>query len=279
MQKATIVANYRRQDCLNLANDLADLLRNKGLELQLAPSGYAYTVNDLTGVDFSGVDMAFVMGGDGTLLATGRHMAAYDVPLFGVNMGRVGFLAEVEPDALFAAVDDLLAGEYTISERIMLHCSAMRKNQEVDYCIAFNDVVINNGMYARAVHLDLQIDGQMINSYYGDGIIVATPTGSTGYSLSAGGPIVMPDMDLMLVVPVCPHTFFSRPIVASAKSVVEIICRNFADTTTLTADGQFRTNLQIGDLLRIRVGNRKVKMVRLGDYSPIQRLKSKFNRL
>lgn len=275
VHKATIVVNYRKQACLELADELASYLRLLEVELFAPASGDAFTVNDILKTDFSGVDIAFVLGGDGTLLAAGRAMAPYGVPVLGVNMGRVGFLAELEPEELLPAVRKLKEGSYHIEERIMLSCSMLREGRQVDSCLAFNDVVINNGVYARTVELELRIDHQDIHSYQADGIIIATPTGATGYSFSAGGPIVMPSMDVIVIVPICPHTFFSRPIVASAGSVVEVSCRNFSDATTISADGQYRANIQIDDLLRVQVSDRKVKMVRFGVAAPFARLKTK----
>ncbi|MCL2495787.1 MAG: NAD(+)/NADH kinase [Clostridiales bacterium] len=275
MRKAAIVVNCRKLACLELADNLAACLREHEVELLSPAAGDAFSINDIHKTDFSGVDMAFVLGGDGTLLATGRTMSAFDVALLGVNMGRVGFLAELEPEELLPAIKALKDGYYTIEERIMLQCSVLRNEQEVDSCIAFNDVIINNGAYARIVDLELRIDNEDIHAYQADGIIISTPTGSTGYSFSAGGPLVMPSMDVIVIVPICPHTFFSRPIVASPQSVVEVTCRNFNDTTTLFADGQFRVNIQIDDMLRVTVSERKVKMAHLGISSSFKHLKSK----
>ena len=275
MRRAVIVVDYRKRACLELADILAACLHKHDVELLLPAGGVAFTVNDIGKTDFSGIDMAFVLGGDGTLLASGRTMSAFGVPLLGVNMGRVGFLAELEPDELLPAITALKEGRYTVEERIMLQCGVWRNKQLVDSCIAFNDVIINNGAYARIVDLELCIDSEDIHAYKADGIIISTPTGSTGYSFSAGGPVVMPSMDVIVIVPICPHTFFSRPIVASPQSVVEVTCRNFNDTTTLFADGQFRVNIQIDDLLRVTVSDRKVKMARLGVISSFKHLKRK----
>ena len=275
VRKAAVIVNNRKQACLDLAEDLASRLIRQGVEL-CSPSGSAaFNVSDIQYNDFSGVDLAFVLGGDGTLLAAGRAMSAYDVPVLGVNMGRVGFLAELEPEDLLPALPLLQSGRYTTEERIMLSCGILRDGELQDSCLAFNDVVINNGIFARTVDLDLNIDGQDIHSYQADGIIISTPTGSTGYSFSAGGPVIMPSTDVIIIVPICPHTFFSRPIVTAPGSVVEVTCRNFSDDTILSADGQHRAHIQIGDRVRVQVSERKVRMARLGMQSPFARLKSK----
>ena len=273
--KAAIIVNYHKQACLDLAEDLASCLIRLGVELHTTAHSTTFSVQDLPQNDFSGVDLAFVLGGDGTLLSAGRAMSAYNVPVLGVNMGRVGFLAELEPQELLPALPLLLSGHYTIEERIMLRCCILRGDEQQDACLAFNDVVINNGIYARTVDLELKIDGQDIHSYQADGIIISTPTGSTGYSFSAGGPVIMPATDVIVIVPICPHTFFSRPIVAAPGSVVEVICRHFSDDTILSADGQYRAHIQIGDLVRVEVSDLKVRVARLGVHSPFARLKSK----
>lgn len=275
MKKAAIIVNYRKQACLDLADDLASCLIRQGVELYAPGGSAAFAVDDIPKNDFSGVDLAFVLGGDGTLLASGRAISAYNVPVLGVNMGRVGFLAELEPEDLLLALPRLTERRYTTEERIMLNYGILREGGEQDFCLAFNDVVINNGIHARTVDLELKIDGQDIHSYQADGIIISTPTGSTGYSFSAGGPVIMPATDVIIIVPICPHTFFSRPIVTAPQSVVEVTCRNFSDDAILSADGQCRAHIQIGDRIRVQVSDKKVRMVRLGMHSPFARLKSK----
>ena len=260
---------------MDLADDLAASLSSQGVELFMPATMAVIDVNDIQKFDFGGVDLAFVLGGDGTLLSSGRAMSAYSVPLLGVNMGRVGFLAELEPKDLLQTVPHLLEGCYNLEERIMLKCSIIRNDKQEDSYLAFNDVVIKNGVFARTVDLELMIDSQSIHSYQADGIIISTPTGSTGYSFSAGGPILMPGTDVIIIVPICPHTFFSRPIVTVLNSVVEVVCHNLRDDTILLSDGEYCTNIQVGDVIRVEVSDKKVRMVRLGIHSPFQRLKNK----
>ncbi|MCL1974700.1 MAG: NAD(+)/NADH kinase [Firmicutes bacterium] len=275
MRKAVIIVNQQKQACVDLAITLASRLTEQGVELCATTASSAFTVNDLADKDFSDIDIAFVLGGDGTLLSAGCAMSAYKVPVLGINMGRVGFLAELEPQELLPALPLLLTGKYTIEERIMLDCCIIRQNERKVSCLAFNDVVIKNSIHARTVNLELRIDDQDIHQYYADGIIISTPTGSTGYCFSAGGPVIMPSADVIVIVPICPHTFFSRPLVAAPQSVVEVICRNFIDDTILLADGQQREDLHVGDLIRVEISDRKARMVRLGVHSPFANLKSK----
>ncbi|MCL1816970.1 MAG: NAD(+)/NADH kinase, partial [Clostridiales bacterium] len=250
-------------------------LAEQGVELFTTTASSVFTVNDIANKDFSDVDLAFVLGGDGTLLGAGCALSAYNVPVLGVNMGRVGFLAELEPQEFLSALPILLAGQYATEERIMLSCCILREGEQLVSCLAFNDVVIKNSIHARTTDLELRIDDQDIHQYHADGIIISTPTGSTGYAFSAGGPVIMPSADVIVIVPICPHTFFSRPLVVAPQSVVEVTCRNSSDDTILLADGQRRAFIQIGDLVRVEVSERKVCMVRLGVHSPFARLKSK----
>jgi NAD+ kinase len=275
VRKAAIIANYRKQACLDLASHLASGLIMLGVELFEPAAAAAFNVEDIALHDFSGVDIVFVLGGDGTLLSAGRAMSAFDVPVLGVNMGRVGFLAELEPEELLPALPLLAEGRFNLEERIMLKCAIEREGKQQVFCLAFNDIVINNGIYARTVDLELNIDGQDIHSYQADGIIISTPTGSTGYSFSAGGPVIMPATDVIIIVPICPHTFFSRPIVTAPESVVEVTCRHFHDDSILSADGQCHARIQTGDRVRVQVSEQKARLVRLGMHSPFARLKSK----
>ena len=231
--------------------------------------------SELPKYDFSGCDFAIELGGDGTMLAVARHLAKYGVPLVGVNMGRVGFLSSVEKEDAYAAVDRLFTGDFEIQERLVLSAALQRDGKQLMECTAFNEIVVSSGINSRAVTLDLFLQQEHINSYNTDGIIVATPTGSTGYSLSAGGPIVMEALDIMLITPICPHTFFSRPIVVSPDSQVEIINRSPSHSATLTADGQFRFTLTKDDVITISRAKHKARIVRFAGDSYFERIKNK----
>ncbi|MBQ9882430.1 MAG: NAD(+)/NADH kinase [Synergistes sp.] len=197
------------------------------------------------------------------------------MPLFGVNMGRVGFLSSVEPDCVYQAIDKMLDGEYWLRDRLLVKAQVSRDEKLFAEYIALNDFVIGSGMFSRAITFDLWIDNEQINSYNADGIIISTPTGSTGYSLSAGGPILMDDMDITLITPVCPHTFFSRPIVANASSKVEIVCNSKA---SLTVDGQFRLPLIKNDEVKICGADIKAKIIQFANNDYFERIKNKLYR-
>lgn len=220
-------------------------------------------------------DCALVFGGDGTMLAAVRFLATYDLPVCGVNMGRVGFLSTIEKSELRYAIDHLLSGDFCIRPRMMVHGQVQREGCCIAEYEAFNEFVIRSGELSRAISYSVNIDSQHVNNYIADGIIVATPTGSTGYSLSAGGPIVLDDIEMLLITPVCAQSFFSRPIVTSAFSQVEILCSGSRDRPSLTADGQCCFSLQRFDRVRISASKHKAKIVRLRQENYFDRIKQK----
>ncbi|MEG1997073.1 MAG: NAD(+)/NADH kinase, partial [Clostridiales bacterium] len=249
MTKIAIILNGRSMEAKVFSAELAEFLSARSAEVYHPEQKWGFELDDLSGTNFTGIDAAVVLGGDGSMLASGRNLAKFGVPLLGVNMGRMGFLSETEKAGAYAACERLLTGDYQIEERMLLQSSLYRDGTWLASCNAFNDFVVNNSTYIRSVMLDLLIDGQLINSYQGDGIIVSSPTGSTGYSFSAGGPIVASQMDLLLITPVCPHSFFSRPIVVSPHNTVSIICRSDSMRVSLTADGQHRFTLHKNDMI------------------------------
>ncbi|MBR5430372.1 MAG: NAD(+)/NADH kinase [Firmicutes bacterium] len=267
--------NANNPSAYQLMQAMAAYIKSKGAQVLEHDGECGVPLTSIHDCDFTGCDACVSLGGDGTLLATTRRVAIYDVPLFGVNMGQVGFLSAVEKDKAFDALDNLLAGNYRLQERIMLMAALRRNGQELTGCSAFNDIVVSSGTNSRAVTLDLSIDGEPINSYNADGIIMSTPTGCTGYSLSAGGPIILEDLEVTLITPVCPHSFFSRPIVASAASEVEIVNRSESQAASLTADGQFRFTLERDDVITVFQSPYRARMIRFNGDSYFQRIKRK----
>ena len=162
------------------------------------------------------IDLAIVVGGDGTLLHVARHLAASRVPIIGVNLGRLGFLADIPADAMLPEVTRILDGDYHTESRLLLAAEIMRKGKIVYAAQAFNDVIVTKGDLARMIELETYIDGEFVNDMRGDGVIIATPTGSTAYALSAGGPILHPTLPAIVLVPICPHTLSNRPIVVGS---------------------------------------------------------------
>ncbi len=207
-------------------------------------------------------DLAIVLGGDGTLLNAARSLAAADVPVLGVNLGRLGFLADVSPGEMRERLDEILAGRYEEERRSLIHASVIRDGKTISESDALNDAVIHKWDISRMIELDTSIDRRFLNSLRADGLIVATPTGSTAYALSGGGPILDPALEALVLVPICPHTLSNRPIVVSDQVEIEIVLQG-ADTTKaqITCDGQVNFELVAGDRVHIRRNNHDLRLI------------------
>ena len=208
-------------------------------------------------------DLIIVLGGDGTYLNTARSTAGRGIPMMGINLGRLGFLTEIEIHELDWAIDKLAAGDYLIEERIMVQVKVYRGGTMLHSAIGLNDVTITNAGLPRMVELELSLDGEFVNSYPADGLIVATPTGSTAYSLSAGGPIVNPFSRALIITPICPHTLYSRSIVLAEDEVARVIIKSDYRTCALTVDGQHSWSLEQDDEVILEKAPVTVKSVRM----------------
>ena len=207
-------------------------------------------------------DLVIVIGGDGTFLRAARDFAGNDKPIFGVNRGRLGFLTEFDPDDVLVHLARIIEGDYTVSERTMLEAIHMRLGSEIGRNVFFNDAVISKGAFSRPIKLRLEIDGQYLNSYSGDGIIVATATGSTAYSLSAGGPIIFPNIpDVYIINPVCPHMMGIRPMIVPTTSVLSARIISDFEFLLLTIDGQEAIRIEGDDQVIFRKSEKMVKVV------------------
>lgn len=223
-------------------------------------------------------ELAVIVGGDGTLLNAARSLAAHDVPLVGVNLGHLGFLTDISPGQMLECMDQILRGDYHMEERFLLACSVTRAGDEVSACSAFNEVVVHKWNVARMIEMETYINGRYLNNLRSDGVIVSTPTGSTAYALSAGGPILDPTLDAIVIVPVCPHTMSHRPIVVDGASEIEVIVGNGnRDHAQVTCDGQVTFALTTGDRLRIRKQAKPVRLVHLPRHDHYELLRAKLN--
>jgi NAD+ kinase len=223
-------------------------------------------------------DLIVVLGGDGTLLSVARHMRERPVPLLGVNFGQLGFMTALTADELLPAMKQIAAGKFRVDERMVLDVSLKRDSKEIFTRQVLNDAVISKGgALARIIDLDTWVDGQPLCAYKADGLIVTTPTGSTAYSLSAGGPIVHPTVGVIVLTPICPHTLTQRPLVLPDTAVVtvRVRSRDGDDDTVLSLDGQSGTPLTNADAVEIRKGRGYVPLVQSEDrtYSDVLRSK------
>lgn len=213
------------------------------------------------------VDFAIVLGGDGTLLAVARGLGAEGVPLLGVNLGHFGFLTEIESEDLFSSLPSFLSGSYKEDRRTILSASVVRGGSVAQTGLAMNEACVVKGPFGRMIVMTLRVSGNLVDTYFADGVIVATPTGSTAYSLSAGGPLMAPSIEALLVTPVCAHTLYSRSIVVPSSEVCEIEVIEPSQSTALSMDGQQFFALEKGDIVRIVAPAAKVTLLRRNTWS------------
>lgn len=213
------------------------------------------------------VDLVITLGGDGTMLKTARHVSRHKVLILAVNLGNLGFLTECTPDKLNYSLDQVFAGKYQIDRRSLLRATLYRDCKKIQTYLALNDAVINQGSFARLINLDLEINGRKMAKFKADGVIVSTPTGSTAHSLSAGGPIVHPGIEGLIITPICPSSLSMRSIVipATRQLTINLETRRRAEdvsTIGLTIDGQDTCTLEYGDQIKVRRSRRYIYIIR-----------------
>lgn len=280
MEAFYIVYNPDKDDDARVLARLRDYIQEKN-----CVSGYmdCYSFSAL-GKDevvrvLSGYDCILVLGGDGTLLNAASTVSHVDIPLFGINLGTVGFLTEGEVTNLAAIMERLLSDDFSIQERMMIRGSVRSGDNAVLRKRALNDIVISRAGFSRLIGLDVYVNGSFLNAYEGDGIIISTPTGSTGYNLSAGGPIVDPMAQLMIITPVCPHSLTSKSIVLPSDAEVSIAIakkRKTQETEAIVSfDGGNDLELSAGDILDICVSKRTTKLIKASDVNFYEILRNK----
>jgi NAD+ kinase len=209
----------------------------------------------------SRVDLIIVLGGDGTLLATARALNGKPVPLLAVNLGGLGFLTVITRDELHSTLDRVLGGDFRTERRVQIEAEVMRAGEVISSFLALNDVVLNKGAIARVLDFDVRVDGQFISSYKADGLIVSTPTGSTAYSLAAGGPVIAPSVEAFIVTPICAHTLSNRPIVLPDSAQIEVKVKSYGESVYLTVDGQVGVALRSEDAVHMRRASSVVELI------------------
>jgi NAD+ kinase len=268
--KLVILGNGIKPEVHVLAKTLADAVRQSvGIEL--------------TGVDLSAdtnlsslpADVAVVLGGDGTVLHAARRMEDHPTPVLGVNVGRLGFLADLTPAMFQGRLDDLAAKRFTIDNLMTMACALTPRVGPTRAFRGLNDAVVRSAPVFHLIDIGLSIDGESVMTYRGDGLIIATPVGSTAHSLSAGGPILPPNAHMFVVTPICPHTLTQRPLVDSAHKVFEISPQGDGTSTMLVIDGQVQIPLRSGDRVTIRRAKTPFPMVRLPGHSFYRTLRDK----
>lgn len=222
------------------------------------------------------IDLAVVIGGDGTMLRVSRLLAPSGIPVVGVNRGRLGFLTEISASSMLHDIERILNGDFFIQNRTMLSCQISQGSSIVDQTSALNDIVIGRGRIGRLIEFEIKINGKLVTHTRGDGLIISTPTGSTAYALAADGPIIDPALEVITLVPICPHTLSHRPLVVSGDSNIEVRLINpeIADVT-VSVDGYTEYTIKNDERITITRSETNVKLVHLTDYSYYEALRSK----
>ncbi len=277
-----LIGRYNTAEIAESLLGLADLLQRlgcsvlieKGTAANIGSNGYAAADYAAIGAQAS---LAVVLGGDGSMLSAARHLAAHGVPLVGVNQGRLGFMTDIAFSHMHETIELLLAGNYTIGERIMLETQVLRGGEEIFGTQALNDIVVNKGGTGRMIEFLVNIDGQFVYDLRADGIIVATPTGSTAYALSSNGPILQPNVPGIALVPVCPHMLSNRPITVSDRCVIEITIKQRGVGARLHCDGQPYAELVPDDQVIVRRAAHSIRFVHPPGYSYYAMLREKLH--
>lgn len=257
MKSIGVFYNPRAAQASALAEEMAAWIEQRGRQVRVCTTE---EVSD--SLCLQELDLLVTLGGDGSILRAARAAAPQGRPILGVNLGRVGFLTEAEPETWRDVLSRALVGDYWIEERMMLRAHVLRGDEEIGLADALNDVVVGRGAQARVVRLCVEVDGGCLATYVADGLIVATPTGSTAYALAAGGPVLPPHLRNILLVPVAPHLSMARPVVLSEGVVVRIVVTG-GRPAVLTVDGEVRAELEGGDVVLVGAGPHTARFARV----------------
>ncbi|VGO21152.1 NAD(+)/NADH kinase [Pontiella sulfatireligans] len=270
MKNIGVIVNTKRPRAGNVLGELRSLAEGHGFKLYAEDAGMAKTLGaeHIPVEDFGRkVDMTLAMGGDGTVLYTARALHGFDVPIMGINLGSLGFLTSVGDTEMRQALEAIATKNYKVSTREVAECRIFQNGDPVGEERALNDIVLGWGASSRIVTLKLSIDGELVGSFMCDGMMVSTPTGSTGHSLSAGGPILHPGVGGFGINVICPHTLSSRPLVIPNSSLIEIEVANAAKSLILSIDGQDEYKVKQGGRIKIRKSPHEVKFLQLAGHS------------
>jgi NAD+ kinase len=278
IKKVGIIANISKEKSPACTASLRDWMVARGLDVYLE-EGIAAKIGAPPGVERrklgSLVDLLVVFGGDGTMLRTARLVRDRDVPIVGINLGGFGYLTEVNLGEMFSALEVILAGDFQIERRMMLDAEISGGEESLREGTVLNDVVINRGNLSRIVELETMVDDRYLTTFKADGLIISTPTGSTAYSLAAGGPIVFPELNSIVINPICAHTLTNRPILLPENAVIKVTLWTPEQGATLTLDGQVSYTVKSGDTITIRKSRHVTTLVSSPHRSYLEILRTK----
>jgi len=281
MPRVAICCKPQKEELARIVPELVDWLRNRGYDPVLDRESGQYSTEtetaDRENLPMFAPELIIVLGGDGTLLSVGRIFAAKGTPILSVNLGFLGFLTEVRLVDLYATLESWCHNCHTLDPRAMLHSELWRDGVPHSSYEAVNDIVVTKGDIARMGEFTVELDGKKVASFRADGVIVSTPTGSTAYTLAANGPILTPDVDAMVITPICPHLLTLRPIVVRGDACVVVRAETIPHVALLTVDGQRAVELQVGDEVHSQRSKHTVNLVRLAEGGFFDALRNKLS--
>jgi NAD+ kinase len=267
MNRIGIIAKKNKPEAVAIARHLVEWLQPKKIEVYieeeigklLSPTLWKPIQREAIPTD---VEMIIVLGGDGTLLSVARQVWNKNIPILGVNLGGLGFLTEITLDELYPVLEKVLRDDFEINERDVLNAEVIRRGERIAEFIVLNDAVINKGALARIIDLETTINGEYLSTFRSDGLIISTPTGSTAYNLSAGGPIVFPSLHTIIITPICPHTLTIRPIIIPDHVRIRALLKSRNEEVTLTLDGQQGFTLEFEDVVEVRKAEGRILLIK-----------------
>ena len=277
-QRVALIGKFQSPDVADSLRALADFLRARGCTVLIEQETARNIGVNAQAASYAQIgaqaELAVVVGGDGTMLAAARNLVEYGVPVVGVNQGRLGFMTDVALHDMQTSLGEIVSGHYTLEERSLIEAEIVRDGHTVLKTLALNDAVVNKGAQGRLIEFELYIDGEHVYTLRSDGVIVATPTGSTAYALSAHGPILHPALPAFALVPLCPHTLSARPVSVSDRSLIEIVLLHAVDARA-HFDGLALADVVAGDRLRLRRAQTPVRFVHPATYDYFAMLREK----
>ncbi len=271
MKRIGIIAKKNKPEAIPITRNLVDWLKPKGVDVYiekeigdlLGPSLPPPTLHLIEREEFpQHVEMIIVLGGDGTLLSVARLIGDRGIPILGVNLGGLGFLTEITLEELYRVLEKVVGDHFIADERVVLHASVLRRGERMAEFNVLNDAVINKGALARMIDIETTINGEYVTTFKSDGLIISTPTGSTAYNLSAGGPIVYPSLHCIIITPICPHMLTNRPIMIPDDVVIQATLKTKQQEVLLTLDGQQGFSLEFEDVVEVRKAEGRILLIK-----------------